>query len=131
MSLSQGAEATAAIRITNIGTAPITGVQASTDIPFLVLHNVDSEAVILPVSEGYSIRDPQGSLTILATASPTDSCRTGVYDGKVTITSPSLSEDIVVPVKVSVGAGLVGTTVFEIRNQDNTLLEGAPGSFGS
>ncbi|MBR3641055.1 MAG: hypothetical protein IKN53_03385, partial [Oscillibacter sp.] len=125
MSLRQGAETSAVIRLTNIGTAPITGVRASADIPFLTLHNVDPDAVILPVHQGYSIRDPQGSLSIVATASPADGCLTGVYEGSVTITSPSLENDLTVPVKISVGAGLMGTAVFEVRNQDNTLLEGA------
>ncbi|MBQ6907526.1 MAG: hypothetical protein IJQ28_04025, partial [Clostridia bacterium] len=125
MSLRQGETVSSVIRLTNIGTAPITGVTASTDIPFIYLQNVDPEAVIMPVNLGYSIRDPKGSLSITVNASPSDYCMTGVYEGAVTINSTSLANPIVVPIKISVGAGQVGTTVFEVRNQDNTLLSGA------
>ena len=98
---------------------------AKTDLPFLLLGNVDPDVVIEPVSRGYSIRDPRGALSVVVTASPSDACLTGVYEGSVTIESPNLAEPVIVPVTVSVGAELIGTAVFEVRNQDNTLLPGA------
>ncbi|MCR5825166.1 MAG: hypothetical protein K6G54_01240, partial [Oscillospiraceae bacterium] len=125
LSLRQGAEASAVIRLTNVGTAPITGVRAETDLPFVLLSAIDPEAVVQPVSRGYTIRDAAGALSIVVTASPNESALTGVYEGAVTIRSDDLDEELVVPLTVSVGAGLMGTTVFEVRNQDNTLLSGA------
>ncbi|MBQ7522918.1 MAG: PKD domain-containing protein [Oscillospiraceae bacterium] len=125
LSIRQGDTASSAIRLTNIGTAPIVGVSATADLPFVTVQGADEEAVIQPVNRGYSIRDPQGALTLIASISPSESCATGVYKGTITLTSASLAEPVTIPVLVSVGAGLVGTTVFEIRNQDNTLLPGA------
>jgi subtilase family serine protease/uncharacterized membrane protein len=123
LSLRQGAEASAVIRLTNAGTAPITGVTATADLPFVTVQ-YPADVTVMPVNKGYSIRDPQGAVSFVVTASPTDTCTTGVYEGKVTLTSPSFGE-LTVPLKISVGAGLMGTTVFEVRSEDNYLLSGA------
>ncbi|MBP5166947.1 MAG: PKD domain-containing protein [Oscillospiraceae bacterium] len=124
LSLRQGAEASAVIRLTNAGTAPITGVHAETDLPFVTVQYQDG-VTVMPVNRGYSIRDPQGALSVVVTASPTETCTAGVYEGKVTLTSPNFAEAIQVSLMISVGAGIMGTTVFEVRNEDNVLLDGA------
>ena len=121
LSLRQGAETSAVIRLTNVGTAPISGITAAVDLPFVTLQYQD-DATVMPVQRGYSIRDPQGALSIVLTASPSDACTTGVYDGKVTLTSPDLTDKIEIPLHIAVGAGLIGTTAFEIRSEDNVLL---------
>ncbi len=123
-SLRPGSTVTQFIRIANTGTAPLTNIQvvAPAKLPWITITTTGTD-LVLPISDGLSIRDANSHATISVQITPDEFVQPGQYEDVIKIRCGE--KEIDVPVFVYVGPMNVGTTILQVLDTDSIPVDNA------